>query len=109
MKKNLPPGALAQLSNETGGAGNEIAYAVIPLIQGLQEPLRTQTRMAFAASLRLIWHMLLGVCGLGLLSVLLMREIPMQQVTADEYGMRDKKMKLKGEKSEDLDEKATDA
>jgi len=98
LKKNLPSAVIAQLSASSGSIGDEIAYAIIPIIPSLPEPLKTQTQMAFATSLRLIWHVLLGVCGLGLLSVLLMREIPMQEVTADEYGMKDKK--AKGEKAE---------
>ncbi|KAG8851382.1 hypothetical protein FRB96_009217 [Tulasnella sp. 330] len=104
LTKNLPHSVITEVSATTSGSvHNEIAYVIIPLISGLQEPLKTQTQVAFATSLRLIWHVLLGVCGLGLLSVLLMKEIPMQEVNSDEFGMKDKK--VKGEKAVELDEK----
>ncbi|KAG8874652.1 hypothetical protein FRB97_005748 [Tulasnella sp. 331] len=104
LTKNLPHSVITEVSATTSGSvHNEIAYVIIPLISGLQEPLKTQTQVAFATSLRLIWHVLLGVCGLGLLSVLLMKEVPMQEVTSDEFGMKDKK--VKGEKAMELDEK----
>ncbi|KAG9023055.1 hypothetical protein FRB95_013743 [Tulasnella sp. JGI-2019a] len=93
LRKHLPESVIAQLSASSGGVGNEIAYAVIPIIPSLPEDLKIQTQMAFATSLRLIWYVLLGICGAGLLSVFLMKEIPMQEVTAEEYGMKDKKVK----------------
>ncbi|KAG9009514.1 hypothetical protein FRB94_014201 [Tulasnella sp. JGI-2019a] len=94
LKKHLPASIIDQLSASSGGVGNEIAYAVIPIIHSLPEDLKVQTQVAFATSLQLIWHVMLGICGVGMLSVFLMKEIPMQEVTAEEYGMKDKKTKV---------------
>ena len=53
----------------------------------LQEPLRGEVRGAFAESLRVVWQTMIGICGVGLLSVALMREVPMQKVVDETYGL----------------------
>ena len=68
-------------------AGVQIAYAAIPVIGTLQEPLRGQVRGAFAESLRVVWQTMIGICGVGLVSVALMREVPMQKVVDETYGL----------------------
>ena len=65
----------------------QIAYAAIPAIGALEEPLRGEVREAFARSLRVVWLTMVGMSGAGLLSVLLMREVPMQSVTDETYGL----------------------
>ncbi|TCD71947.1 hypothetical protein EIP91_000079 [Steccherinum ochraceum] len=55
--------------------GLEIAYAAIPVIGTLEEPLRTEVRVAFAQSLSIIWKTMIGFSGLGFISVLFMKEI----------------------------------
>ena len=57
------------------------------MIGTLQEPLRGQVRAAFAESLRVVWQTMIGVSGVGLLSVALMREVPMQKVVDETYGL----------------------
>ncbi len=68
-------------------AGVQIAYAAIPVIRTLQEPLRGEVQDAFAQSLTVVWQTMLGLCGLGLLSVAMMREVPMQKTTDERYGL----------------------
>ncbi|KAM5536101.1 hypothetical protein V8D89_010200 [Ganoderma adspersum] len=68
-------------------AGVQIAYAAIPVIRTLPEPLRGQVRTAFAESLKVVWQTMIGLCGLGLLSVAMMREVPMQKMTDERYGL----------------------
>ena len=65
----------------------QIAYAAIPAIGSLDEPLRTEVREAFARSLRVVWLTMVGMGGVGLLSVTLMREVPMQKKTDETYGL----------------------
>lgn len=84
LKRRLPAAFAAQFP-----AGAEIAYAAIPLVGALPEPLRTQVRAAFADSLRVVWQAMIGISGAGLLSVLLMREVPMHEVTDETYGLHD--------------------
>lgn len=45
--------------------------------------------MAFADSLAVLWEVMIGIAVLGLLSVLLMRELPLQNVLDEEWGLRD--------------------
>ena len=49
----------------------------------------TAVREAFARSLRVVWLTMVGMGGVGLLSVTLMREVPMQKHTDDKYGLDD--------------------
>ena len=65
----------------------QIAYAAIPAIGALEEPLRGEVREAFARSLRVVWLTMVGMSGAGLLSVVLMREVPMQRMTDETYGL----------------------
>jgi hypothetical protein len=48
--------------------GVQAAYAIIPQIKNLPEPLRRDVRQAFAESTAVIWYALLGVAAIGLLS-----------------------------------------
>ncbi|TBU55384.1 MFS general substrate transporter [Dichomitus squalens] len=82
LEKKLPPQFNAQFPS-----GVQIAYAAIPVIGGLEEPLRTQVRDAFAASLKVVWQTMIGISGVGLLSVGLMKEVPMQGQVDETYGL----------------------
>ncbi|PSS06598.1 hypothetical protein PHLCEN_2v3656 [Hermanssonia centrifuga] len=82
LKKKLPAAFVSQFPD-----GVEIAYAAIPYIKSLPEPLRTEVREAFADSLSVVWKVMVGVGGLGLLSVLIMKEIPMGAVVDAKYGL----------------------
>ena len=82
LKKKLPDDFVSQFPQ-----GLEIAYAAIPLINGLPEPLRFEVRRAFADSLKAIWQPMIGISGAGLLTVLMLREIPMPKVTDEKYGL----------------------
>ncbi|CDO75123.1 hypothetical protein BN946_scf185010.g48 [Trametes cinnabarina] len=82
LKRRLPTTFLQQFPD-----GVEIAYAVIPLIPELQEPLRTEVRVAFAESISTIWKVLTGISVAGCLTTLLLREIPMQTYTDDKFGL----------------------
>lgn len=69
--------------------GLEISYAAIPQISTLAEPLRTQVRDAFAESLVVLWQVLLGISALGLLSTTFMKEVPMQTVSDERFGLNE--------------------
>jgi len=94
LKKKLPEAFLAQFPD-----GAEIVYAAIPQIRSLPEPLQSQVQAAFADSLAVVWQVMTGISGLGVLSLLLMKDIPMGSVTDDTYGLDlKKKEEDKGEK-----------
>ncbi|KAI9067692.1 MFS multidrug transporter [Trametes sanguinea] len=82
LKRRLPAAFLQQFPD-----GIEIAYAAIPIISDLDEPLRTEVRVAFAQSMATIWKVLAGISAAGFLSVLLLREIPMQTYIDDQFGL----------------------
>ncbi|QRV88142.1 major facilitator superfamily transporter [Ceratobasidium sp. AG-Ba] len=79
--------------------GSDIAFAAIPFIGGLNEPLRSQVRAAFADALGVLWKVLIGISGMGFLSVLLMKEIEMNTETDDKWAMEQ-------QQKVDADEKA---
>ncbi|KAI0656495.1 iron permease [Cubamyces menziesii] len=84
LKKNLPAAFVTQFPE-----GVEIAYASIPLIPSLAEPLRTEVRVAFAASLSVVWKAMAGFAGGGFLTLLLLKEIPMHTETDARYGLEE--------------------
>lgn len=91
LLRELPPDFAARFPQ-----GVQIAYAVIPTINGLQEPLRTQVRAVFARATRLIWRVMLGVSGAGLLTVLLMREEKLRQDMDGTWGLQEEKERGSG-------------
>ncbi|KIJ29240.1 hypothetical protein M422DRAFT_188781 [Sphaerobolus stellatus SS14] len=84
LKKNLPEAFLTRFPE-----GLQIAFAAIPQIKGLPEPLRTQVRVAFSNSMSTVWKVMIGISGLGLLSVLLLKEIALKETTNENYGLKD--------------------
>ena len=85
LRQQLPESFTSQLP-----AGIEVAYAAIPLIPALQEPLQSQVRAAFAFSTRRLWQILIGISGVGLLSVGLMSEIPMRSDVVEQWGLQER-------------------
>ncbi|GJE88942.1 MFS general substrate transporter [Phanerochaete sordida] len=85
--------------------GVSIAYSVIPVIPTLSEPLRTQVRVAFADSIRVLWQVTIGIAGLGALGSLLMEGLPLQTHTDETWGIEDKAKGQGGdeEKGEDTE------
>ncbi|KZT02019.1 MFS general substrate transporter [Laetiporus sulphureus 93-53] len=88
LHKNMPSEFLAQFPQ-----GSSIAYATIPLISQLPEPLRTEVRVAFAVSLKVVWEVMTGIAGLGLLSSLLMKGLPLHDSVNEEWDLDDVKDK----------------
>ncbi|KAJ6595827.1 MFS general substrate transporter [Mycena vulgaris] len=84
LNKRLPAEFVAGLPS---GQGVTIAYAAIPRIASLEEPLRTQVRTAFAESIRVIWFVLVGVAAVGLLASALMKDIPMQAKMDEKWAL----------------------
>jgi len=84
LKKTLPAAFVSQFPS-----GTEIAYAAIPVIRTLPEPLKAQIQAAFADSLKVVWQTMIGVSGLGIISVLLLKEVPMRRFTDETFGLSD--------------------
>ncbi|TFY60745.1 hypothetical protein EVG20_g7307 [Dentipellis fragilis] len=84
LKKKLPGDFVSQFPS-----GFEIAYAAIPVISGLEEPLRSQVRAAFADSMATIWKTMIGISGLGILTLPFLKEVELHGHIDDAYGLHD--------------------
>lgn len=47
-------------------------------------------REAFAASMSVVWKVMIGISGLGLLTIPLLREVAMNQGTDEKFGLKEK-------------------
>ncbi|BGP49770.1 hypothetical protein JCM10450v2_005675 [Rhodotorula kratochvilovae] len=95
LTKNLPEEFASQFGEMTG----DIAYALIPQIKTLAEPLRSDVQAAFADSLRTIWQVLIGVAGLGLVVSVFMQSLPLTtEMDEENWGLKEKEKKAGGEK-----------
>ncbi|TFY56617.1 hypothetical protein EVG20_g8862 [Dentipellis fragilis] len=86
LQKNLPAEFTGQFTEST-----QIAYAVIPQISNLPQPLKDEVRRAFADSVRVIWQLLTGISGMGFLVSLAMKGLPLHTSTDQEWSMQDRK------------------
>lgn len=55
----------------------------------LEEPLRTQVRVAFASSMQTLWLVMIGIAGAGFLSVFFMKEVAMGSKQDAVYGINE--------------------
>ncbi len=82
LKKKLPEQFVSSFPQ-----GLEIAYAASPHIETLPEPLRTEVRVAFATSMSMIWKTMVGISGLGIISLFLLKEVEMKGHTDESFGL----------------------
>ncbi|KAJ6482029.1 major facilitator superfamily domain-containing protein [Mycena vitilis] len=82
LHKRLPADFVAEFPG-----GVEIAYSIIPVIRTLQEPLKTQVRVAFAESLKVVWWTTTGIAGIGLLACLGMKHYKLHTTVDENWGM----------------------
>ncbi|KAF7303485.1 MFS general substrate transporter [Mycena indigotica] len=68
LTSTLPDSFLAEFPG-----GTQIAFAIIPSLGSLPPPLRAAVRDSFAHAFRLLWRVLAGLGGAGLLSSLVMK------------------------------------
>ncbi|OSC96590.1 Mfs1.1 [Trametes coccinea BRFM310] len=81
----LPTEFLTRLPHD-----QDVTYSGIPLIPGLEEPLRDEVRAAFADSVRLVWYICLGLCAAGFVSVAMQKHVPLHAKMDDRFGMKEK-------------------
>jgi hypothetical protein len=85
LRIRLPQSYLATLPS----GGVELSYAIIPQLGSLSEPLKGEVRAAFADSLKVLWEAMIAVAGIGFLSALIMKELPLQKVMDEDWGLRE--------------------
>ncbi|GJE88925.1 MFS general substrate transporter [Phanerochaete sordida] len=83
LRAKLPEAFLATLPQ-----GVQIAYSAIPQINALPDGLREEVRGAFAGSVRVIWQVLAGISGAGLLTCFLMEELPLRREMDETWGLQ---------------------
>ena len=83
MNRELPQEFIDQLPS-----GVALAYSTIPAISALEEPLRSQVRKAFGDGFSEIWLVMTGISGIGLLSSLLMKALPLHTEVDDRRGIQ---------------------
>ncbi|KAJ7326165.1 hypothetical protein DFH08DRAFT_1026931 [Mycena albidolilacea] len=76
LQKRISLSLIASLSRN-----REIAYIIILLIQSMSQPLRTEVRDVFLRSLQQIWIAMAVLCGVGLCTLGLIKDIPLQTTT----------------------------
>ncbi|GAA6007140.1 MDR family MFS transporter [Rhodotorula paludigena] len=87
----------AAFAEQLGGHGGELAYAAIPVIQQIGEPLRREVQDAFTHSLRMIWIVCAALGGVGVLVSLLFKNIPLTtEMDEENWGLKDKEKKAGG-------------
>lgn len=84
LVKRLPEAFTSQFSS-----GAALAYASIPAIASLEEPLRSEVRNAFAESIRVIWQVLIGIAAMGMLSSLMMKALPLHTQVDERWGIEE--------------------
>ncbi|KDE03201.1 hypothetical protein MVLG_06292 [Microbotryum lychnidis-dioicae p1A1 Lamole] len=76
LKQKAPQEWLTSIPGGVSGA-----YALIPSIASLPEPLRSTVRLAFAHSIQRIWQVMIGFGGVGLIASLFMESLALQTET----------------------------
>jgi hypothetical protein len=99
LQKNLSHDFLSQFPG-----GVDIVYSIIPTINGLSEPTRSQVRHAFAQSLKPIWYTITALVAFGFLVSLLMADVPLQNVVDKKWALEDKKAKAEKEEKQSEEE-----
>ncbi|KAL7281903.1 hypothetical protein ACG7TL_003369 [Trametes sanguinea] len=84
LKARLPAEFSTQFSS-----GVQIAYAVISIIGGLEEPLQGTVRDPFAKALSVVWKTGAGLCGVAILMLIIFIEVPMVKHLDDTYGFEE--------------------
>jgi len=100
LGKRLPADFLQSLPN--GGSGVDLTFSTIPLIRDLPEPLKTEVRQAFGESLRVIWKTLAGVAGVGLLSSVFMKNVPLHNYVDEKWALEGENVGSDGQATDEI-------
>jgi hypothetical protein len=90
LSSKLPASYIAQLPT-----GVSFAYSAIPTLRFLPPDLQLQIRQAFSDSMRMLWLIMIGISGIGLVSVFFMKEIPMRNDIDEQWAMEQKRKEEK--------------
>lgn len=82
LRSQLPPDSIVALPQ-----GTDIAYAIIPTIKKMSEPLQLDIRAAFAASLHTLWYVMTGLSVIGLCCALGFERLALHSQTDKRWGL----------------------
>jgi hypothetical protein len=80
------------------------AYAAIPVLHTLSEPMKTDVIHAFVVSLRLVWLVAIPLSAVGLLANFFCKEIPMHKHVDEKWGLAEQ---AKAERDQEMGNVAT--
>ncbi|KAF9062266.1 iron permease [Rhodocollybia butyracea] len=83
LQHTLPAHFLSTLPHHT-----QFTYSLVPLISKLPEALQDEVRLGFSQSLQVVWWVMCGISGVGLLSCFLMDEIPLRTDMDETWGLQ---------------------
>lgn len=86
LTNRLPADFVSEIA---GGGGAALAYSLIPVIPTLEEPFRSQVQVAFAESVAVIWQVLIGLAGVGLIASLFMKGLPLHTEVDKRWGLEE--------------------
>ncbi|KAN0135476.1 MFS general substrate transporter [Lactarius tabidus] len=84
LKKKLPTSFLDQFPQ-----GVELAFAAIPSIPTLEQPMKDEVRETFGEALKVVWQVVLGIAGAGFVSSLGMRQLQLHTNIDQDWGRED--------------------
>jgi hypothetical protein len=84
LKKTLPISFLAQFPE-----GVELAFAAIPSIPMLEQPLKNEVQKTFGEALKVVWQVALGIAVAGFVSCLGMRQLKLHTNIDQDWGRED--------------------
>ncbi|KAJ6544422.1 MFS general substrate transporter [Mycena capillaripes] len=88
LLEKIPASVIATLPQNT-----EIAYTIIPLIADMSQTLKTEVQFAFHESLREVWIAMAVLSSVGLCTLVLIKDIPLQTTTDKKWSTVDEKKK----------------
>ena len=87
--KKVEVGAIEKEFLSEFPSGAQVAYSIIPKIRDLAQPLKSEVRAVFDQSTHLLWEVLTGVSGAGLLSVLLMKNVALRADMDEQWALEE--------------------
>ncbi|KAJ7719955.1 MFS general substrate transporter [Mycena metata] len=85
LSGTLPKSVIRQFSSPS-----DLVYGVIPEISTMPEPLKLQVQDAFVESIKLVWIIMASLCAIGLLTVCLIKDIPLSRQVDKKWGLRER-------------------
>ncbi|TFK39902.1 MFS general substrate transporter [Crucibulum laeve] len=89
LQEDLPRSLLTQYSD-----GAQIAYSIVPTIPGMAQPLKSEVQTAFVRGFRVLWIAIEIFCAVGILSIFVMKDIPLRKTVDKRWGLNREEKKV---------------